>query len=365
MKTHLDAEQDYYRLLGVDPKASVRQIRRAWLKIARREHPDVNPGDRESAARYALLQEAWRVLSQRALREEYDRRGRRPAPAPGASVRGSGAGGVSRHWEQVIRELFPESAAAAGEPAMAPARGEDIHQVLDLSFEEALRGVVRDCRYRREGVCPECRGRRWALGTPIDTCRSCGGRGVVEVPHGPWTVRKLCPTCGGEGEAGTETCRGCRGRGHLPVAEHRSVRVPAGSSSGSRVVVAGAGQPGKRGGETGDLVITLKVQPHPLLERKGQNLYATIPVTLAQAVLGGPVQVPTAEGRSTLRLPPGTQCGQVFVLRGKGVPSPEGGVRGDLHVTVSVALPSGDDPRVRRAMQELEKALTAQGRPTP
>jgi molecular chaperone DnaJ len=361
----MDTEQDYYRLLGVDPKAGAREIKRAWLKIARRLHPDVNPGDREAAARYALLEEAWRVLSQRALREEYDRRGRRPAPPAGKDSRGAPAGGAGGRWEQVIRELFPESAAAAGEPAMAPSRGEDIHQVLELSFEEALRGAVRECRYRREGLCPECRGRRWAPGASIETCRSCGGRGVVEVPHGPWTVRKLCPTCAGEGEAGAEPCRACRGRGHLPVAERRAVRIPAGSSSGSRIVVAAAGQPGRRGGETGDLVLTLKVHPHPLLERKGQNLCATIPVTLTRAVLGGPVPVPTAEGRATLRLPPGTQCGQVFTLRGKGVPSPGGGARGDLHVTVTVNLPSGDDPRVRRAMQELEKALAAPGRGTP
>ena len=350
----METEQDYYRILGVDPKASAREIKRAWLKLARREHPEVNPGDRAAAARYPQLKEAWRVLSQRVLREEYDKRGRRPAPELGKSAPGSGAGGGGR-WEQVIRELFPESAAA--EPAMAPARGEDIHQVLEVSFEEALRGAVRECRYRREGMCPDCRGRRWAPGAAIENCGSCGGRGVIEVPHGPWTVRKLCPTCGGEGEAGADPCRVCRGRGHLPVAEQCAVRVPTGSSSGSRIVVPAAGQPGRRGGEPGDLVVTLKVQPHPLLERKGQNLYATIPVTLAQAVLGGPVRVPTAEGRATLRLPPGTQCGQVFTLRGKGVPAPGGRARGDLHVTVTVALPSGDDPRVRRVMLELEKAL--------
>ncbi len=357
----MEEEQDYYSLLGVDPKAGAREVKRAWLKLARREHPDVNPGDQEVAARYALLQEAWRVLSQRSLREEYDRRGRRPAPMSRKSKPGGGAEGISGRWEQVIRELFPESAAAA-EQAMAPARGEDIHQVLELSFEEALRGVVRECRYRREGICPECRGRRWAPGAAIATCRSCGGRGVVEIPHGPWTVRKLCPTCGGEGEASTDSCRVCRGRGHLPIAEQRTVRIPAGTASGSRIVVAAAGQPGRWGGDPGDLVVTLKVQPHPVLERRGQNLYATIPVSLAQAVLGGPVPVPTARGRATLHLPPGTQCGQVFTLRGKGVPSPGGVGHGDLHVTVTVTLPSGDDPRVRRAMQELEKALAAPGR---
>ena len=361
----MDREQDYYLILGVDPKAGAREIKRAWLKLARREHPDVNPGDREAVVRYSLLQEAWRVLSQRTLREEYDRRGRHPVSAAGRAVSGGATGGVGGRWEQVIRELFPESAAAATEPAMATKRGEDIHQVLELSFEEALRGVVRECRYHREAACPECHGRRWAPGTLIETCHTCRGRGVVEVPHGPWTVRKLCPTCDGEGESGQEACRLCRGRGHIPVAEKRAVRVAAGSSSGSRIIVPAAGQPGRRGGEPGDLVVTIKVQSHPLLERRGQNLYVSIPVTLSQAVLGGPVPVPTAEGRMTLRLPPGTQCGQVFTLRGKGVPSPGEGARGDLHVTVTVALPSGEDPRVRRAMQELEKVLIAPAKVLP
>ena len=360
----MDTDQDYYGLLGVDPKASAREIKRAWLKLARREHPDVNPGDREVADRFTLLQEAWRVLSHRVLREEYDRRGCRPVPEAGKPAAGGARAGVGGRWEQVIRELFPESSAAVDEPAMAPTRGEDVHQVLELSFEEALRGVVRECRYRREGVCPECRGRRWAPGATIETCRSCAGRGVVEVPHGPWTVRRLCPTCSGEGQAGAEPCRACRGRGHLPAAEQRTVRVPAGSASGSRIVVGGAGQPGRRGGASGDFVVTLKVQPHPLLERKGHNLHATVPVSLAQAILGGPVSVPTAEGRSTLRLPPGTQCGQQFTLRGKGVPY-GAGARGDLLVTISVAIPPGDDPRVRRAVQEIEKALGAPPRGAP
>jgi DnaJ-class molecular chaperone len=150
------------------------------------------------------------------------------------------------------------------------------------------------------------------------------------------------------------------------VDERRMVRVPAGSPSGARIVIGGAGQPGRHGGEPGDLVLTLKVQAHPLLERKGQNLHATLALSLAQAVLGGPVSVPTAEGRATLLLPPGTQYGQVFRVRGKGVPAPGGGrARGDLLVTVTVAIPSGEDPRVRRVVQELEKALGAPTRATP
>ncbi|HWR97460.1 MAG TPA: J domain-containing protein [Candidatus Methanoperedens sp.] len=359
----MTAEPDHYRLLGIDPKASAREIKRAWLKLARREHPDVNPGDREAPSRYARLQEAYRVLSQRPLREEYDRRGRQagpPRPEP-TRVRG-GTGGTSR-WEQVVRELFPE--AAAIEAAAAPVRGEDVYQVLEATFEQALRGTVLESRYQREVTCPDCRGRRWAPAAAVESCRACGGRGVVEVPHGPWTVRRLCPACDGERETGTPRCRSCRGKGRLPVAERREVRVPAGSASGSRIVVSGGGQAGRRGGDPGDLIVTLRVHAHPVLERRGRNLHATIPVPLAQAILGGPVHVPTAEGRSTLRLPPGTQCGQQFTLRGKGVPAPEGGGRGDLLVTVSVAIPSGEEPRVRRIAQELEKAAAEAAREKP
>jgi molecular chaperone DnaJ len=146
------------------------------------------------------------------------------------------------------------------------------------------------------------------------------------------------------------------------VAESREVRIPAGSASGGRIVVPGAGQAGRRGGEAGDLVVTLKVHAHPVLERRGRNLHATVDVPLERAILGGPVHVPTAEGRSTLRLPPGTQCGQQFTLRGKGVPASDGGGRGDLLVTVGVAIPSGEDPRVRRFAQELEKAAAEAAR---
>ena len=243
----VDMEQDYYVILGVDPKAGAREIKRAWLKLARREHPDVNPGDREAAARYALMQEAWRVLSQRALREEYDQ----PGPPSGAgdrrqarpaARRAASAGAGSRS----SGSCFPNRRPRRPSRRWRRLRGEDIHQVLDLSFEEALRGVVRECHYRREGACPECRGRRWAPGSPIETCQSCRGRGVVEVPHGPWTVRKLCPTCDGEGESGEEPCRACRGRGHVPVAEKRAVRVAAGSSV--RQPDRRRRRPGSRGG---------------------------------------------------------------------------------------------------------------------
>lgn len=355
-------EVDFYQILGVEPKSTAREIKRAYLKLARREHPDLNPGDRGAAARFARIQEAYQVLSQRHLREEYDRRGRRlPAAGEEPGTRPRGHAGGPRLWEQVLRDVFQEPEAP--ELAMAPARGEDIHQVLELTFEEGMRGAVREFRYQRAGPCPECQGRRWAPGAVVAPCGSCAGKGVVEVPHGPWMVKRICPACAGEGESGTPACRTCRGTGRLPGLEGRTVRVPAGSGTGTRIVVSGAGQPGRRGGEYGDLVVTCKVGPHPLLERKGFNLYCTVAVNLATAVLGGAVPVPTAEGRATLRLPPGTQGGQQFTLRGKGVPLPESGKRGDLYVTVTVRIPSGEDPRVRRLFQEWEKLPPATDQP--
>lgn len=354
--------QDHYRTLDVEPKASAREIKRAYLKLARREHPDVNPGDREAPARWARIQEAWRVLSSRSLRAEYDRLGRQPPPpaAPAADA-ARGGRGEPRRWEQMLGDLFPESDAPP-EPVVAPSRGEDVHQVVEVSFEEAMRGARRECLYQRQAPCPDCHGRRWAPGAVVRPCEACAGHGVVEVPHGPWTVRRICPGCSGEGESGEPACATCRGRGRMPSHERRGIRIPAGSATGSRVVVAGAGQPGRRGGGPGDLVVTVRVQHHPTLERRGQNLYTKVQAPLPLAVLGGPLRVPTIEGSSTMRLPPGTQGGQQFTLRGKGVPPSGEGKRGDLYVTVVVQIPSGEDPGVRRAMQELEKALAAQGR---
>ena len=349
-------EQDYYRILGVDAKASARDIRRAWLKLARREHPDVNPGDRGAVARYTLIEEAWRVLSHRESRADYDRQGcRAAAPAPGRAH----GGGATRGRSRLLSEVFPE--AAAGEPGIGPARGDDIHKVAEVTFEEGLRGAVRACTYQRERACPDCGGRGWDAAAAVAPCGACDGAGVVEVPHGLWSVRRICPSCAGRGETGSLACPTCRARGAVPAAERHAVRVPAGTASGTRVVVAGAGQPGRRGGSPGDLVVTVRVHPHPLLERRGRNLYCTVEIPLAQAVLGGPVAVPTAEGSRTLRLPPGTQCGQEFTLRGRGVPVP-GGTRGDLVVMVAVRIPSGDDPRVRRAMLALRPALPGPAR---
>ena len=248
---------------------------------------------------------------------------------------------------------------------MAPARGEDIHQVLDLSFEEALRGAVRECHYRREGRVPGVP--RPALGAG-DADRDLPllpgarrGRGSARAVDGAQAL----PDLRRGGESGKEPCRVCRGRGHVPVAEKRAVRVAAGSSSGSRIVVPGAGQPGRRGGEPGDLVVTLKVQPHPLLERRGQNLYVSIPVTLRPGGARRPGRGADGRGPHDAAAPPGHAGRPGLHPARQGRALARGGARGDLHVTVTVTLPSGDDPRVRRAMQELEKALAAPARVTP
>lgn len=348
-------EKNYYQILGVTSKAADREIRRAYLKLARREHPELNPGDREAAARFGKIQEAYRVLSHRASREMYDRQGKAPSPAEEDSITPGGRrkGLESRGWENILRDIFQDAPGVESEAASA--HGEDIHQVFEVTFEESLRGVERECRFQREGPCPECRGRRYAPGTKVEDCPECSGSGLVEVRRGPWTAKKICPRCSGEGEVGPQPCQTCSGSGKRLVVEKAVVRVPAGSDSGTRILVPGAGQPGKRGGESGDLVVTLRVQPHPVLERRGYNLYCSVPVTVSEAALGAKISVPTAEGKASLRIPVGTQCGQKFRLRGRGVPLPGGGERGDLYVSIVVVIPSAADPGGRRLFQELEK----------
>jgi molecular chaperone DnaJ len=347
--------KSYYQILGVTAKATDREIRRSYLRQARREHPDLNPGDSAAPARFREIKEAYRVLSRQASRAIYDREGKVPPPAEEEGrVPGHGRkNGESRGWENILRDIFQETPEI--EPEAVSARGEDIHQVLEVSFEESLRGVRRECRVLKEGPCPECGGNRFAPGAKVETCPECVGSGLVEVRKGPWTAKKICPRCGGVGEVSDRPCPGCSGRGRRPVTETVAVDVAAGSDSGTRIVVSGAGQPGKRGGEAGDLVVTIKVRPHPVLERRGYNLHCSVPITVSEAALGATILVPTAEKKASIKIPMGTQSGQQFRLRGKGIAIPGRRGSGDLYITTVVVVPPATDPRARRLFRELEK----------
>lgn len=348
-------KKDLYRILGVARGAGKREIQRAYMKRARCHHPDVNPGDPGAAARFREIQEAYRVLSQPKYRSLYDRKGE-----IAGEDRGEGRGAEkesrpsdSRGWENIIRDIFHGD--AEGEADTGSSRGEDVHQVLEITFEESFRDCRKEVVYQRESSCKVCRGRRFAPGSEVWPCPDCGGSGLVRVQRGPYTVKKICHRCAGSGETGSRPCAGCAGKGSRLVTERKILRIPAGSDSGTRVVVPGAGQPGKRGGRKGDLVVTLRVQPHPYLERRGYNLYGSVVVGVAEAALGATVPVPALEKKVSLRMPAGTQGGQEFRLPGQGVPLPGGDKRGDLYVRVRVRIPEARDAKARSLFRELEK----------
>jgi molecular chaperone DnaJ len=347
-------KKDLYKTLGIPRKARERDIQRAYLKLARKCHPDVNPGDRQVVVRFREVQEAYRVLVNPAARQLYDRKGEvlPPQKGKGSAREKKAASRESRGWDNIIRDVFHGETVEADTGA---SRGEDLHHVLEISFQESLNGARKEIVYQHEAACTECGGKRFAPGAPVGECGDCGGSGLVRVRRGPYQVKKICPRCSGAGETGTRFCAGCGGKGRRLVTEKKRVLVPVGSDTGTVIEIPGGGQPGKRGGGSGSLQVAIRVQSHPTIERRGYNLFSTVPVALAEAAGGSTILVPTAERKVSLKVPPGTQCGQQFKMRGKGVPLPGGSKRGDFYVTVKVKIPMVTDPGARRLLRELEK----------
>lgn len=347
-------KRDYYAILGLSKKAPAKQVERAYLKLARRLHPDLNPGDKKAAAEFRRVQEAYRTLSDPGTRRNYDRTGSRSPRGGEKTGKGDRAPlrGDLRAWENIFRDIFHEGGPHEAESAAA--RGEDIHQVLEVSFEESLTRTRRQVVYQREVTCSRCGGGRHEPGANILACPDCGGSGLVSLQRGPYRAQRLCHRCEGSGETGDPPCRSCHGKGRVLKSEKKSVSISPGSDSGTRIVVAGGGQPGKGGGEKGDLVVTVRVASHAVLERRGYNLYTSIPVTVAEAAMGTTVLVAAVGEKIPLKIPPGTQAGQQFRLGGRGVPR-QGGKGGDLYVTVTVVIPAAKDGRARRLFREMEK----------
>jgi DnaJ-class molecular chaperone len=310
---------EYYRILGVPKNAKPDDIKKAYRRLARKYHPDVNPGDARAEENFKKISEAFDVLSDPKKREIYDRFGvyseahEKAAQQAGPSFDFSSFGAAG--LRDIFSEFFGGAASGAREPAQPqPKRGDDIEYPLSLSFEEALRGITTNLTVTR-----------------LDTC----------------------PTCNGNTQSGGSRCPQCRGRGVVQKRETlRNVRVPAGVDTGSRVRVAGKGNAGTRGGPPGDLYIATNVGTHPLFTRKGDNIYCTVPITVPEAALGAKIEVPTIDGKTMMRIPPGTQSGQRFRLRERGAPSLRGDVRGDQYVEVRIVLPDVISEETKRVLHE-------------
>jgi len=351
---------EHYELLGVRKSASGAEIRRAYQKLARRLHPDLNPGDPEAAERFRAVTAAFEVLSDPQRRAAYDR-GERKAPAPPA-VAAVGFEGFDFSVEvkggPAFRELFESVLQRA--PALEPARGEDIEARVRLDFEEAMRGARRRIEIVRHERCPACQGAGDVASDPT-ACPRCRGTGQLRARRGHMLFSRACPECAGLGRQVRRRCPRCAGEGRVLHSDALDASIPSGAPDGARLRLPGGGNAGRRGGEAGDLVLVVEIEPHPFYRREGDDLHCTLPVTMTEAALGAHVDAPTPEGPVTIEVPAGTQTGQRFRLRKRGVPHPDGG-RGDLWVEIKVVIPAVTDARSRQLLQEVARVHAADPR---
>jgi len=362
---------DYYELLGVARKASAKDIRAAFRKLARKYHPDLNPGDKAAEEKFKQLQEAYDVLSDSKKRQMYDQYGFYSENAPtgdygqggaaGDNVNfdfngfdfSGGSGGTGAGGGASFRDLFSQFFGGRGgvglEEEAKP--GSSLEYKLEIDFWDAVRGAVKKLQITRMDTCETCHG-TGAIGSP-QTCSTCQGSGTVQQAAGKMRFNVPCSRCGGTGKLRT-ACKTCGGEGRVRRTETIDVRIPAGVASGGRVRVPGKGNAGTMGAPAGDLYLLVEVRPHPFFERRGNDLYTKVPVTVSEATLGAKVEVPTIDGRSIVRIPPATNSGSTLRLREKGVPNARSGARGDQYVEIQVIVPKPTDERVRNIMKELE-----------
>jgi molecular chaperone DnaJ len=374
------AKKDYYQILGVKKDAKADEIKKAYRKLARKYHPDVNPNDKTSEEKFKEVQEAYDVLSDEKKRKVFDRFGYynenldadspfasgAAGAAPGFDFSGftwdtgtpSSGGGSS--FRDIFSDLFGGSGSGAGtrtqpEPPRAmPKRGRDIEMPLALSFEEAFKGLTTNITVNRSEQCSRCQG-AGDTGGPVVQCTTCKGTGQVLRTGGRLQFSQECGDCGGTGRRRTP-CSLCNGKGTTPKSEQVKIRIPAGVDMGSRVRIPKKGHGGRLGAEPGDLFILTNVGKHPFLTRKGDNVYITVPVSVPEAALGARIEVPTVEGKAQLKIPPGTESGQKFRLRERGFPSlrnPK--LRGDQFVEVKISLPRVISEETKEVLRQFEK----------
>jgi len=356
-------EKDYYRILGVDRKAGLVEIKKAYRKLARKYHPDLNPGDKSAEAKFKEIQEAYSVLSDPKKKNQYDQFGFAGDVPPGGAQRGPGASGFdgfnfSDFGTSSFRDFFENifsGGATAPQGRVRAERGEDLIYTMKIGFEDAIRGVQTKIRLTSLANCASCQGAGSMSSGKQRACPTCGGSGRAFMQRGYMKFSAACSTCGGGGAVPGADCPDCRGEGLVQKPELINVRIPGGVDTGSKVRIPEKGNAGRNGGPPGDLYITIDVMAHPLFKREGSNIFVKVPVTVPEATLGAKIEVPTLEGTSMIKIPPGTKSGQKFRLRDKGVPLPGRKVRGDEYVEVTIVPPPFSDQRVRELMKELEK----------
>ncbi len=359
----MPALKNPYDVLGVDKKASDDEVKKAYRKLARRYHPDKNQGDTTAEERFKEVQEAYGVLSDPDKRKAYDSGGGIFGGGgfdPGA-FRG-GAGGFGGGIGDILSDLFGGAAGRGGPGAPRAERGRDLETEVHISFDQAMEGAQVSVSVPVAAPCPTCHGTGAKPGTTPQVCRNCQGRGVEAESQGLFSISQPCHVCGGTGTEITDPCATCNGAGQTRQVKRYKVNVPAGVREGSRVRLAGKGEPGRRGGPAGDLYVVTRVADSPLFQRRGANLEVEVPVTIPEAIRGGTIEVPTLNGSKRIRVAPGTQHGTVQRLRGEGPPKLGGKGRGDIHYRLTIDVPSSLSHEQREVVDELAAVMDANPR---
>ncbi len=354
------SKRDYYEVLGLSRGATEQEIKSAYRKLAVKYHPDKNPGNAEAEDKFKEAAEAYSVLSDAEQRARYDRFGHAGVSSgAGANWGAAGFGGI----EDILGDLFGFGDMFGGGRAgssrrSAAQRGADLRYDLEMSLEDAAKGMSAQLRIPRLEACDECAGTGAAKGTQPEVCTTCNGAGQVRYQQGFFSVARTCGNCRGQGRTIRTPCETCRGVGRIEREKTLEVKIPAGVETGSRLRIAGEGEGGTQGGPAGDLYVVIQVKEHEQFERQGSNLYSSVPVTFAQAALGADITVQTLEAQQQLKIPAGTQTGTVFRLKGHGMPVLGGRGKGDLFVAVTVVTPTTLTRDQRRLLEQLAEVET-------
>ena len=360
-----EQKRDYYEVLGVDRSASEDEIKKAYKKMARKYHPDLNPGDKSAEEKFKEVNEAYEVLSDANKKARYDQYGHAGVdPNFGAGGFGGGFdGGFDFSDLGDIFGSFFGGGFGGGRRTNpnAPQRGESIRLAVTISFEEAAFGCEKEVTVERYETCDTCHGSGCAPGTSPEVCPDCHGTGTVQqrrqTPMGVFATSSPCPKCGGKGRIIHQPCKDCRGSGMMRKRRTIQASIPAGIDNGQTISIRGQGNAGKNGGPAGDLLITITVRPHELFRREGTSVLCEAPITFTQAVLGAELEIPTIDGKVKYTLPEGTQSGTTFRLKGKGIPSINGRGRGDQYVTVYIETPRNLNKEQREALKKFAEAM--------
>ncbi|MBQ6974364.1 MAG: molecular chaperone DnaJ [Oscillospiraceae bacterium] len=360
-------KRDYYEVLGVSKGASEEEIKKAYKKLARKYHPDMNPGDKEAEEKFKEVNEANEVLSDPDKKARYDQFGFAGVdPSYGAGAGGPGWGDGAAGFDfgdlgDIFGSFFGGGFGGGGRSRTGPQRGESIRVGLAVEFTEAAFGCEKEITIERSENCPTCGGNGCAKGTTPEVCPECRGAGVVtqaqRTPFGVMQSQTSCPKCRGTGKIIHQPCPDCKGSGHTRRRKTIKVTIPAGIDDGQTISLRGQGHAGRNGGPTGDLLITVQIKPHPLFRREGTSVFCEAPITFTQATLGGELEIPTIDGKVKYDIPEGTQTGTVFRLRGKGIPVLNGRGRGDQFVTLTIETPRNLTREQKDALRKFSETL--------